>query len=293
MKLEDVDNSINLDYQPNTTLNFGIGATAKGFTLNLAYGFDVLNEDVGKGTTKYLDLQSHVYTRKYVIDFFGQFYNGLYLNNTKDLNPESEVPFYLRPDIRLRLFGVSFQEVMNARKFSYAAPFVQNEYQKKSAGSFLIGGETSFIYATADSSFIPSFLNDSLFQEFNGIMQLTSFQFGPSAGYAYSIIVRKHLFITASVNLSLLIASTAYELDEDESFQEWQFNPNFSSRIAIGYNSPKWYLGAQLVQNTTRVKSVEETITGAFGVGNVRINYVKRFLMGPKLKKQVDRLPFD
>ncbi len=39
-----------LEYRPNTTLNFGVGATYGWFTLNLAYGFDFLNrEDRSKG----------------------------------------------------------------------------------------------------------------------------------------------------------------------------------------------------------------------------------------------------
>lgn len=292
MILEDTETGLTLNYEPNTALTFGIGATANGFTLNLAYGFNFLNEDEEKGETRYLDLQSHIYTRRYVIDFFFQLYNGQYLDNTQFLNPESAVPYYLRPDIRMRVFGLSFQEVLNEKKFSYAASLVQNEYQKKSAGSFLIGGEVTFLYANADSNFIPHFIEDTLFQEFQGINHLSTFQFGPSAGYAYSLVIRKHFFIMLSINTSLLIASTSYELENGDNFSEWQFNPNFSTRAAMGYNSRTWYLGAQWVQNNTVVKSLDETVLGTFGIGNVRLNYVKRFVMGPKLKKQVDRIPF-
>ena len=292
MVLDDTDNGLILNYEPNTTLNFGIGATVKGFTLNLAYGFRFLNKDVGKGKTRYLDLQSHTYTRRYVIDFFGQFYNGQYLDNTQELKPDSITPYYLRPDIRLRVFGLSFQEVLNEKKFSYAAPLIQNEYQKKSAGSFLIGGELTFLYANADSNFIPHFINDSLFQEVQGINHLSTFQIGPSAGYAYTLVIKKHFFIMFSFNLSLVAATTSYELESGENFQEWRLNPNISARAAMGYNSRTWYLGAQWVQNTTNTQSVNETVATGFGIGNVRLNYVKRFLMGPKLKKQVDRIPF-
>ncbi|MEQ8623393.1 MAG: DUF4421 domain-containing protein [Vicingaceae bacterium] len=292
MVLDDSENGLILDYEPNTTLNFGVGATANGFTLNLAYGFKFLNEDVGKGKTRYLDLQSNTYTRKYVIDFFAQFYNGLYLDNTQVLNPDSITPYYLRPDFRIRIFGISFQEVLNERKFSYAAPLVQNEYQKKSAGSFLIGGELTYLYASADSNFIPHFVNDSLFQEVQGIDRLNTFQFGPSGGYAYSLVIRKHFFIMLTINLSLLISSTSFELEGGTNFQEWQLNPNLSTRAAIGYNAKTWYLGTQWVQNNTTVQSVDETVVSSFGIGNFRLNYVKRFLMGPKLKKQINRIPF-
>src|SRR5690606_33339924 len=67
-------------YRPNTSLNFGFGLTYNAFTLNLAYGFPFLNRNHDqRGQTKYLDLQSHIYSRKFVTDIFGQFYKGFYI----------------------------------------------------------------------------------------------------------------------------------------------------------------------------------------------------------------------
>src|SRR5690606_10145591 len=57
-----------IHYLPNTTLNMGVGATYKSLTLNLAYGFPFLNRRDERGKTKYLDLQSHIYTRKWTYD---------------------------------------------------------------------------------------------------------------------------------------------------------------------------------------------------------------------------------
>ena len=149
------NNSEKLKYRPNTTINFGVGATYKGVTLNLGYGFSALNEDEGKGETEYLDLQSHIYRSDKVIDIFGQFYEGLYLRNTKDYAPEFPANFYLRPDINIKLIGLNARKVLNGERFSYSAPFVQNQMQKKSAGSFLVGFKAIALFTTADSSFLP------------------------------------------------------------------------------------------------------------------------------------------
>jgi hypothetical protein len=45
-------NLANLKYRPNSTLNMGVGATYRWFTLNLAYGFPFLNPERGRGKTR-------------------------------------------------------------------------------------------------------------------------------------------------------------------------------------------------------------------------------------------------
>ena len=281
----------NMYFEPNTTLNLGIGATVKGFTLNLAYGFNFLNPDEGKGKTRYLDLQSYTYTRHSVIDFYGQFYNGLYLENTPDILPGWEDPFYVRADMRLRLFGLSYLHLFNGDKFTYAAPFVHNEVQKRSAGSFMLGGEVALVYADGDSTLISSLVDDSLFTPLRGINEVSFFDFGPKGGYSHSFIFAKHMFITLSLSLRLGIGPTRYVYDDGEVEAEWLVNPSATARFGFGYNSPEWYLGLTAVQSSF-TNAVSELQNGmVFGVGNVRLNYVKRFPMGPKLKRVVEKLP--
>ena len=49
LKFRDFGENYNVTYRPNTTLNMGVGATYKSFTLNLAYGFGFLNPERGQG----------------------------------------------------------------------------------------------------------------------------------------------------------------------------------------------------------------------------------------------------
>ncbi len=282
---------VELFYLPNTTFNLGVGATVNGFTLNLAYGFDFLNPDVGKGETRYLDLQSYTYTRHSVIEFFGQLYNGMYLDNTSQVLPDYEDPFYLRPDLRIRLFGLSYVHLFNGKKFSYAAPFVHNEFQKKSAGSWNLGGEISLVYTSADSSLIPTLKDQSLFVPFQGMDEVRYFGIGPKGGYAHSFILWKHFFITIAASVRLGIGPSRYSFTDGRVVEKWILNPSGSARFAIGYNSDSWYLGITAVQSTFRNAVEEANSEMLFGVGNVRMNYVKRFLMGPKTRNFVDKLP--
>ncbi len=195
-----------LNYEPNSTVNFGVGITVRDITINLAYGFQFLNNsEEDRGKTKYLDLQTHIYKRKWVIDVFGRLYNGLYLNNTNRYTPEFGDGFYLRPDIKLRLFGFTALRVKNASKFSYAAPFVQNELQHKSSGSLLYGLTAIAFRSTADSNYVPSFIEDSLYKNNYNLKQMQTLQLGPKIGYAYSLILKKRFFITASADIALVI----------------------------------------------------------------------------------------
>src|SRR5690606_9697455 len=67
LKIKDKTENKTYLYMPNTTLNMGVGATYKNLTLNLAYGFGFLNPERGKGETKYLDAQAHLYPKKMVV----------------------------------------------------------------------------------------------------------------------------------------------------------------------------------------------------------------------------------
>ena len=110
-----IENGVTLNYKPNTTLNMGVGATYKWATLNLAYGFGFLNSDSDKGETQYLDLQWHVFARKFTIDMLGQFYKGFYLDNEKVTKALGH--YYTRPDLAIYEIGVSSQYILNHRRF--------------------------------------------------------------------------------------------------------------------------------------------------------------------------------
>lgn len=280
-----------LQYEPSTTLNLGIGATVKGFTLNLAYGFGFLNPDEGQGDTRYLDLQSHVYKRKFVTDLFGQFYKGMYLNNTQSLDENYPDPYYLRPDLRIIQLGITVQRVMNHRRFSYAAPLIQNEVQRKSAGSFLLGAKLVYLNARADSSFVPHIAVSEPYGAFQQVNKISSMQLGPSLGYAYSLVFLKNWFVMASLNLNFLVGPTNYETLSEQTTTNWTLNPGATIRLAIGYNTPKTYVGLQLVEDDTSARHKRQTVVSTFSTGNIRFNVVRRLRMGPKLKRLIDKLP--
>lgn len=275
-----------LAYFPNTTLNFGIGATYNSFTLNLAYGFGFLNPGDEKGKTKYLDLQSHIYGTRWRFDFFGQLYKGYYLT-PKGFEAATPVSYYLRPDLRVRDFGLSGYYIFNNRKFSYRAAFVQNEWQKKSAGSFLAGGGIGYGQVLADSGFVPSRLAANYRQ--GQVSRVRHLEFGPGVGYAYSLVLGRHWFATASATVSLNLSFNK-ETEPANTFQTVSVTPNSLLRAGIGYNSAVWNVNFSWVTNRTNIRGNYGSWEYYINTGNYRFNIVKRFHPGPKLKPWLGRM---
>ena len=279
LTIKDQASKYNLTYSPNTTLNMGIGATYKSFTLNLAYGFGFLNPDVGKGKTRYLDLQFHNYGRKVVLDVLGQFYSGFYtsLNGT---GPPSD-RYYLRPDLRVNEIGVSAQYVLNNRKFSYRASFLQDEWQKKSSGTILVGFEAYGGWVRADSAIVPTAIGGEA--SFNNPRKFNFFEFGPNVGYAHTLIIKKHFFFTASGSVSLDYGVSTLTNNE-RTHQSVGFSPNTFLRFFCGYNSSRWAISAVYVRNSVRLAS-DNAPQIILNTGNIRLNYVHRFRLGRKGRK--------
>ena len=270
-----------LRYRPNTSLDLGVSATYGVPTLSLAYGFAFLNGDQEKGRTRYLDLQTHFYTRRWVIDLFGQFYNGYYLA-PQGLATPTPGAYYQRSDARLRLFGLSGYRVFNPRRFSYRAALVQTEWQKKSAGSWLAGLELYGGSFRGDSTLIPAGLSARYPTPF--VREVRFFKIGPGAGYAYTWVVRHHYFATASLALNLN-ATFSSEISEAGRTNDLTLRPNLLARFGVGYNSKLWSVSLFWVENAVSVGSTNFHYGYLIRTGNYRLTVAKRFLPGRTLRK--------
>jgi len=285
--LKGMDRSDKLRYVPNTTLNMGIGATYKPITINLGYGFSFLNQDKEKGKTKYLDLQSHLYVRKWAFDLLGQFYSGYYLLQ-KDNKNQEQGQYYIRPDMHVTVIGLAAYKIFNYKKFSYRAAMVQNEYQQKSAGTLLVGAEAYYGSHTADSAFVPMLMAEKFNQK--DVNQMRFFEFGPGVGYAYTLVVAKHIFATASLTFNPKISFAAERsMYEDNSTLHVSIVPGFFARGAIGYNSDFWNANVSFVGNRLITKGSSSSNHYIYNTGNLRVTFAHRIVPGPKLRKKLNQ----
>ena len=275
-----------LRYRPNTKITMGVGATYHVLSINIAYGFGFLNPDDGKGKTKYLDLQSRLYLNKWTMDFYGQFYKGYYLF-PKGFNSLSADSYYQRPDMIVNLYGVTMYRVLNYRKFSFRAAFLQNEWQKKSAGTVLLGGEMNYGIMRADSSFVPLIAVNSY--PHAGINNVHFFCFGPGAGYAYTLVVKQHFFMTGSVTANLNFGFST-EKNDFTSNNKVYVNPVSIFRFAAGYYSNAWAVSANWISNMLPVGGLFAANSYFLQTGNYRLVFTKKIKGGKKMQKMLNKI---
>lgn len=261
-----------LEYRANTKLNLGVGVTYKNYTLNVAYGLSFLNKKYDEqGKTKGLDLHFHLFPNKLTVDVLGVFHKGYYLA-PKGYAAANANSYYYRPDVKLTLLGVAAYRVHNSDKFSYRAAFVQNDWQKKSAGSLLYGGEAYYVSFGADSALVPKQLQTLYPQA--GIKKIKFISVGPGVGYAYTLVIEKHFFITASLigNLDLNFCTETSTSDNKKT----SLKPAAVYKSAVGYNSDTWSVSAALTGNALLVRGASSTKDYFIPVGNYRLTLAKK-----------------
>ncbi len=286
LELEKAPNVSRFKYIPNTSLTMGVGVTYQSISVNLGYGFGFLNTDNNKGKTHYLDLQSHIYGRKWTIDLLAQLYKGYYLT-PKGLAASNPQGYYVRPDLRIRLFGASAYHLLNADRFSYRAAHLQNEKQRRSAGSILIGAEIYYGVIKADSSLVPSVLSENYGQK--GIRRVDFIKLGPGIGYAYTFVINNDFFLTGSLCASLTL-DYSYQHGSPSKAEKFEVNKGFIYRIVAGYDKNNWNINLALVGNQLGVAAATTKDKYLLSTGNFRLTFARRFAPGNRLSKKLQPL---
>ncbi|GAB3922904.1 DUF4421 domain-containing protein [Larkinella terrae] len=272
--------STSLRFRPNSSLDLGVGATFKAFTLNLGYGLSFLNNPE-KGKTRDIDLQTHVYLRKWVLDGFAQFYTGYYLT-PRGNGLADPTRYYHRPDIGAYVVGGSIRRMFNFRRFSFRAALVQNEWQKKSAGTWLAGFQLHYGIIRGDSALVPGSLQTDF--PIEAVRRMRFLKLGPGAGYAYTFVYREHFFATGSLTANLS-ATFSKEIFQPGQLTYGNVRPDLLFRAVAGYNSDKWCLTLSWINGSLSVQS--PFYRYVIHTGNYRFTVARRFQTSRRLQKLV------
>lgn len=274
-------------YKPNASVGLGLGFNYRW--LGLGASFNLIKENSKlKGDKKAFDFQTQLVAKKFVSLITIQRYKGYYLN---DANFQTDGAYYIRPDLKIWNLGASSYYSFNGKKFSYAAVLVQNERQKKSAGSFLAGIDFYFGSVSSDSSFVPSTLSSGY--DYNQVNKVNYLVVGPGVGYAYTYVYKQKFFASLSAT-----AKYAYNRSMEMNINENKFinesmNFNFTVWGAVGYNTDSWCLAFYAVDNYLTFPTNFSNDQYSLKNGRFRLTFAKRLLLNKKAKntiKPIDEL---
>lgn len=281
--LQDKGYAERLKYLPNSPFNVGVGFNYKMIGINLGFNLPIINDTKIYGKTNFLDLQSHVYGRKLIIDFYFQRYKGFYLPNTNLIQNSNSNQIYLRPDLKIFNTGVECQYLFNWQKFTFRGAFLQNEVQLKSAGSPIVGVYFGNISVHGDSAIVPNninyvdFFNNYSFYHTN-IRSATL-----SVGYGYTLVLPYHLFITAAASGGVGFNNTLLRSSALGSTSSFGSNVSGTMRIGLGYNARRYFAGIHYVTTRSSNNSPINYARQELGAGNFRVSIAHRFTVKKKL----------
>lgn len=272
-KARDRINNTTLKYIPVRDVSLGIGISHNWFALDLTFAMGLKNKSEFENTRS-IDFQSSMFSSKQYITFTIQYYQAYQLNSLKGVDAFLSEEVKRREDIRTINLGIQYMFATNYTKFSIKAPFVQNEGQRKSAGSPIIGASFNMFVMDADSSIIPNEVSD-VFEANLHLTDLNILSASVSFGYMYSFVYKKRFFITLSLIPGLNVNGGDYYTNS-RNYSPLNIHLKLNSRNAIGYNSTKFFAGFQFFSDAY-FASLEKKMTAEIGHGKISLFVGYRF----------------
>ena len=276
------DNISKIVYRPNVNVRIGIAGFWKWFGLGLSIDnpFYKTNRDVyGKTTT--LDLRVNAFGRAIAAELFLQRYRGFYISAPEQSNDNH----YIVPDMRTFSLGIAGYWIYNAKRFSIRAAFIQNERQKKSAGSLVVRPAFLYYRISSDHGIIPAPIADEYhIPATNQVNGGEFYSIGLSPGYIYTFVFLKNFYVTAAVFPGVAAQFTSFS-NELDVYYDFGFSFQLSLRLALGYNSDKWFLGGSVQSGFNEVPDKLNNALFSYDVAQFRVWGGARFDIFKKKKR--------
>ncbi len=242
----------NLSFKPNNSYSAGVGMYLFDVSAELTFSIPIEDKNRARyGTSGARDLSASILGSNWGVDAFVQRYQSFYLSNPLVAVPANKA-YPLRPDIRLTNFGGNGIYVFNKRRFSLWSAYNFSERQLQSRGSMLLAWTVNNVNLTADSAVLSPGYQTRLRTQtnFNNVRYAT---FSVAPGYSYSVIWRK-IFVNASLAVGPAHHWVYYVGPDNRPHYDIAINTFVDGRIAVGYNSDRWFGGITFVSQARAVK---------------------------------------
>jgi len=272
---------------PNGRTNFGFGFNYKWMGIGIAFKLPGSeNDDDIYGETSRLDFQLNVFTHKLGVDFSTQYYKGYYMANPEKFTEWKQPEYPQLNDLKTVSINLSAFYFTNHKKFSYRAAFVRNEIQKKSAGSLILGAYTRYDVANSPEGLIPKELPSELKDTFD-IFTFKSINYGLTAGYAYTFVIKKKFFASLSIAPGLGSKTLVINTNSGKSDALNGLSARFETRMALGYEHKYFYLGLAAISSLTSFEYKGVTVSTT--TNKFRFFIGKRFDLEKRKKRRAEK----
>lgn len=241
-----------VQFEPNSTVSMGIGLYLfeVGAELSLSVPLDEKSRS-RYGSSDVRDLQGHLIGNNWSLDGFAQRYSSFYLSNPLVVIRDNQ-PYPIRPDFELRNFGASGIYAFNRRKFSLRSAYNFAERQLKSGGSVMLAGTLNSVQLGSDST-VLSETSQSRLKINNSFSHLRYTTLSAAPGYSYNLIY-KNWFINLTLSVGPAHHWVYFEDENGRAHYDIVINSFVDSRLALGYNSDRWFGGLSFVNQAREVR---------------------------------------
>lgn len=247
-----------LSFRPNNTYSFGVGAYLFDISAEVSLSIPLDEKSRSRyGSSEARDLSASLFGSNWSADAFVQRYESFYLSNpSAAVAPNRSYP--LRPDISLTNFGGTGIYVFNRNKFSLWSAYNFSERQLQSRGSALIAWTINNVHLSADSVVLstPYLLRLNTQTNFSNVRYAT---LSVAPGYSYSLVWKK-IFLNVSLAVGPAHHWVYYVGSNGVAHYDIAINSFVDGRVALGYNSDRWFGGFTFVSQARAVKFEEITL---------------------------------
>ncbi len=261
-------------FTPNVAGRIGIAAFYKWFGLGVSLGNSLLRRSATRyGNTSVLDLRANAYGRQVAAELYIQNLKGFYIRNLKD----TQGNFFKIPDMRIFSIGFTGYWIYNHEKFSIRSAFIQNERQKKSAGSLIMRGTFLYYNLSSGNGIIPAEVISTYGINNQFLLREGEFySFGLAPGYSYTLVLFRKFYINAALFPGVLLQHYQYQADQ-AFYTSANFTFTLSWRAALGYNSERWYIGSGIFSGFDKIPGWIGNSTFYYDIAQVRFWVGTRF----------------
>lgn len=225
-EVNDKGNDLKYTVSPNLQARTSISVQFRSIDIEIGFTPEFLkfakDEDLyGKTKTFHLGFKT----------LLGQWLQGLEYSHTKgyyldDINIDLDGNILTFPELRVTNIGGSTEYIFNPN-FSYRARTNQNEWQKKSAGSFVPG--VLYYYTRFNEQ---------------GKDNTTSLEFVVTPAYHYNLVIAENFLFSAGTAAGIGINNSTTKFKEDNFKESLTSLATFIQFTGgVGYNSKTFYAG--------------------------------------------------